>query len=454
VTGERKPLPPTRQLIFLFGFLLLRLALVILPLRNPEGGILLDSTKYIALASSLVNTGRYAEATGQDVIWPPGYPVFVAVASAWSQTSPAAVALAQLGLTCAIGILLVTLTSQLANPGAARTAGWLYALSPSAALWALTVMSETLFTALLVASALAWVTALRRRSAAWGWVCGILLGMGALVRPLGLVLVPLWCLVTLIGVSRLGRRRWATRLGMTIGLGAIVVAVPWAARNLIVHGQFTFSGVAGRTFYNFNIAQVKATAEHTTRDLAASQIGASGSEFRDSLNVISDYPFAFLYEQAKGVFRTALGLEAGSWARLLGYPEALRGGLGVVSTMLAGDITGSLLKVESLLSSPQTAPILVIAAVAEAHSFVLYALLIVLLAYGRERAGGIVGVGLGLSVALLMLVPAAAGQARFRIPAEPFLAFLAASGWQVLRTKLSKRKPNGLGSVAVSKSQL
>ena len=452
--AEGKSLPPTRQLIFLFGFLLLRLALVALPLRNPEGGILLDSTKYIALASSLVNTGRYAEATGQDVIWPPGYPVFVAVASAWSQTSPAGVALAQLGLTCAIGILLVALTSRLANPEAAQTAGWLYALSPAAALWALTVMSETLFAAFLVASALAWVTALRRRSAAWGWVCGILLGIGALVRPLGLVLVPLWCLATLIGVSRWGQRPLAARLGLAIGLGAIVVAVPWAARNLIVHGHFTFSGVAGRTFYNFNIAQVKATAEHTTRDVAASQIGASGSEFRDSLDVISDYPFAFVYEQVKGVFRTTLGLEAGSWARLLGYPEALRGGLGVVSTLLTGDITGSLLKVRSLLSSPQTAPILGVAAVAEAHSFVLYALVIVLLVYRRERAGGIVSIGLGLSVALLMLVPAAAGQARFRIPAEPFLAFLAASGWQILRAKLSQRRPDTPGALAASTSQL
>ena len=454
MTAERKPLPPTRRLIFLFGFLLIRLALVALPLRNPEGGILLDSTKYIALASSLVNTGRYAEATGQDVIWPPGYPVFVAVASSWSHPSPTSVAFVQLGLTCAIGILLVVLTSRLANPGAAQTAGWLYALSPAAALWALTVMSETLFAAFLVASSLAWMTALRRRSAAWGWACGILLGISALVRPLGLVLVPLWCLVTMIGVSRLGQSRWAARLGLAIGLGAIVVTVPWAVRNLIVHGHLTFSGVAGRTFYNFNIAQVKATAEHTTRDVAASQIGASGSEFRDSLNVITDYPFTFLYEQAKGVFRTTLGLEAGSWARLLGYPEALRGGLGVVSTFLAGDITGSLLKVKGLLSSPETAPILGLAAVAEAHSFILYALLLVLLAYGRERVGGIVGVGLGLSVALLMLVPAAAGQARFRIPAEPFLALFAASGWQVLRTKLIKQGPDGLGAVAASTSRL
>jgi hypothetical protein len=268
------------------------------------------------------------------------------------------------------------------------------------------------------------------------------------------VLVPVWCLLTIIGVSRRGQGRLAARLGVAIGLGALVVAVPWAARNSIVHGRFTFSGVAGRTFYNFNIAQVKATAEDTTRDVAASQIGASGSELRDSLNVITDYPLTFLYEQGKGIFRTTLGLEAGSWARLLGYPESLREGLGVVSTFLKGDVSGSLLKVQSLLLNPQTGPILGLAAIAEAHSLLLYTLLLVLVVYGRDRVGGIVGIGLGLSAALLMLVPAAAGQARFRIPAEPFLAILAASGWQVLQAKIIKRKPEELGAVTAQTSKL
>jgi 4-amino-4-deoxy-L-arabinose transferase-like glycosyltransferase len=134
--------------------MLLRLGLVVLPLRNPEGGILVDSVKYIALSSSLVTTGRYAESTDQDTIWPPGYPLFVAAASGWSDPSPTGVALAQLGLTCVTGVLVVALTSRLASSEAGQTAGWLYALSPAAALWALTVMSETLFAALLVASSL------------------------------------------------------------------------------------------------------------------------------------------------------------------------------------------------------------------------------------------------------------------------------------------------------------
>ena len=70
-----------------------------------------------------------------------------------------------------------------------------------------------------------------------------------------------------------------------------------------------------RTFFNFNVAQVKAEAEGTTRDQAASELGSSGTDLADSLRIIGRYPGAFALEQGKGLFRTLLGLEAGSCAR-------------------------------------------------------------------------------------------------------------------------------------------
>jgi hypothetical protein len=304
-------------------------------------------------------------------------------------------------------------------------------------------MSETLFATLLVAAALAWLEGLRRNRSVWALLSGILLGLAALVRPIGLLLVPLWSIVTVVA----GRQKFAWRSALLSGLiliaGASVVTLPWAARNLAVHDEFMFSGVTGRTFYNFNIAVVKAAAEGTTRDEATAQIGAQRGELLDSLDVIADYPLIFLREQAKGLFRTLLGLEAGSWARLFGYPEALRGGLGIVSTLLSGDAGGAFDRVRAVLSDPRTGPILAVAAAAEAHAVVLYALLASLLIFGRKRLGDAFVLGMLLTVAVLVLVPAAAGQARFRIPAEPLLVVLAVLGWASFRSRSRRRESAG-----------
>lgn len=396
---------------------------------------------YVTLADRLVTEKQYGEESDQDLIWPPGYAAFVALSSAMSTPNPAAVALVQLGLTVAIAAMLVVLAGWLAGPDASLLAGWLYALSAAAALWSLTVMSETLFAACLVAAALAWAAALHRRSISFALLCGILLGLAALVRPIGLVLLPIWCVATAVGMARRGHRRLGIRLGMVIAVGAVAVTLPWAVRNQSVHGRLTFSGVASESFYNFNIAQVKASAEGTTRSDAAAWIGAERSELQDTLQVITAYPLAFVTEQVKGVFRTTLGQEAGTWASLLGYPEALRGGLGVVSTFLRSDFAGALSKIREAVSDPVTAQILGLALLAEAHIGALYVLVLALLLFGRDRLGGPLVVGLALTVVVLLVIPAAAGQARFRIPAEPFLAILAALGWTALRSRARSRKP-------------
>jgi hypothetical protein len=42
------------------------------------------------------------------------------------------------------------------------------------------------------------------------------------------------------------------------------------------------------------------------------------------------------------------------------------------------------------------------------------------------------------TVLILLLIPGAAGQARFRVPAEPYLALLAGYGWLALSYRLRR----------------
>ncbi|MBF8255846.1 MAG: PMT 2 protein, partial [Anaerolineales bacterium] len=215
--------------------------------------------------------------------------------------------------------------------------------------------------------------------------------------------------------------------------------VPWSFRNFSVHGRLAFSGVGERTFFNFNVAQVKAEAEGTTRNEAAAELGSTGTDLADSLQIIARYPAAFAIEQGKGIFRTLLGLEAGSWARLFGLPENIREGLGVVSSFLEGDPARGLARLKSVLIDPQTGPILALASIAEVLSILLYGLTALFLLRGGGKGNW--GVLLLLvTVVVLVLLPGAAGQARFRTPIEPLLAILAAGG---ILSLLHRRNPAG-----------
>ncbi len=439
---SRTPVHRSRGLVLLFAFLVARVALVALPAGNPQGGILVDSQRYLSLAAGIAEQGRYTDPTGQDFIWPAGYPAFIALASGWSAPNPVAVAFVQLVLTGTIAILVVALGDRLGNRGMALAGGWLYALLPTAALWALTVMSETLFTVILLLACLAWLVSIRRAHPWLGGAAGLTLGLAAFVRPIGLGLVPLWVLLTILALWRQAGWRRALTVGAATIVGAAMVVLPWSLRNLATHGVFAFSGVGERTFFNFNIAQVKAEAEGTTRDLAASEIGSTGSDLRDTLEVITQYPGAFAAEQAKGLTRTLIGLEAGSWVRLFGLPEGLQAGLGVTSALLDGDAGLALSRLQRVLADPRTGPIIGIAVVAEAMTAALYVLAAVFLASGRPR--GDWGVLLLVLTALvLVIIPGAAGQARFRVPVEPLLAVLAAAGWRVLVQRGRHRQAAG-----------
>lgn len=420
-----------RGFLLLLAFLIARFALVAIPARNPQGGILIDSEHYVSLAAALAAQGGYTDPAGQDFIWPAGYPLFIALASGWSTPNPILVSVAQLLLTDIVALLLVAFGTKIGYGKASLAAGWIYAVLPTAALWALTVMSETLFAVLLLLACMVWWSTVQRAELRLGVLAGLLLGLAAFVRPIGLILVPMWALLVFLAVRRQSGWRRGVALGVAIAIGAALVVLPWSLRNLSAHGKFAFSGVGERTFFNFNMAQVKAEAEGTTRDQAAGELGTSASDLEDSLRIIARYPRAFALEQGKGLFRTLLGLEAGSWARLLGYPEALRSGLGIVSSFLDGELALAVSRVRSVMADPQTGPILMLALVAEMLTILLYALTAVLLIRGGAK-GNWGAILLIWTIVALVAVPGAAGQARFRIPIEPLLAILAAGGWTLL----------------------
>lgn len=104
----------------------------------------------------------------------------------------------------------------------------------SAAAWA------AVLTAMLLRPAPADGRAARRHAAAFG----VMLGLGSLVKS---TLLPLWPLVVFVRPPR-GDARRATRLGLVAlaaGL-AVLAALPWAARNVVLYGSVLANAEAVR----------------------------------------------------------------------------------------------------------------------------------------------------------------------------------------------------------------
>ena len=186
---------------------------------------------------------------------PPGYSLFLAAILAVTDGSTAAAMLVQHLIGLAASLLVYLIGHRLFGPLAGLTAALLTALDVELALYEHAVMTETLFTVLLL-GALALVL-LRLPGSIWLKVMGfgLLAGTATLVRPTGLLLP---CLVLFL--PRLGpvrdatsaaasatgyRRLWhasrRVRLTLVAFVGAALIVVPMMAWNKRTHGMFTIT---------------------------------------------------------------------------------------------------------------------------------------------------------------------------------------------------------------------
>jgi hypothetical protein len=212
----------------------------------------------------------------------------------------------------------------------------------------------------------------------------------------------------------------------------------------------TFSNVSARTFYSFNVAQVLAEVEGISRDDAATRLSVSRDPQGESLALIRRYPALFITAQGQGVLRSTFGVESGVWARLLGMPLDRQGSLGILGTLLSGDIRGASEAFADAARQPDWAAILTLSIAGLGFTLAEYGLALGIV-FPRRRSPWLLLL-LSLSVAFLLVSPGAAGQARFRIAAEPLLAVLAALGWVGWRSRGRRDAPPSEVSLEASPS--
>ncbi len=174
----------------------------------------------------------------------PGYPLFVAVVYRLTHDNADVVAAAQILVLALISGLVAMLGARLFSPLTGLVAGGLIGFSPELTNYASWVLSETLFTFLLVASLALAARAQRTGRGSDYLAVGVGLGLSMLVRAIaGSLVLPVGLLLA-YGERRSGWRRVLLHLAL-LGVGAAVVVAPWLARNWAATGRPAFTSRSG-----------------------------------------------------------------------------------------------------------------------------------------------------------------------------------------------------------------
>lgn len=229
--------------IALVAGLLIRLA--ILSQTSGLGTKIVDEQQYSQIARNIVAGHGFAWSAGAPTsIRPPLYPAMLAgIWSVAGSESLQAVRVVQILLALATTALVYVLGARLYDAVVGRWAAavcWLY---PSLIFFNLVILTETLFTLLLVAFVLVTVLLVQTPRAWLAVACGVTLGFAALTRsilwPLPLLLCPL--LAMLIRAPLTAR----IALPCLVAIGYTLVVAPWAVRNTRLQGVPTVVDTMG-----------------------------------------------------------------------------------------------------------------------------------------------------------------------------------------------------------------
>ena len=285
-----------------------------------------DSLSYVSVASRLVYTGEIK------TLRAPGYPLFLAGVFEAGQRFGVEVPLraelmarrpevgfdaldlarlAQVLLsTLSVG-LLFWLTLRFFDQRTALAAAAIFAFYPQLVGFSHLLWSETLFLFLLLAALCAAVAVSRRPTLIRAIACGLLVGLCALTRQIGLVVSVLLALWVWADIATAGagiglawstvRAMLANRSGFFAAL-AIVVAtmipiVPWALHNLDEHGQVVLISATGGAGLLFGATDdpVRVLREADGRNLAFRNLERDRIAGEVAREIIARDPGAWLW---------------------------------------------------------------------------------------------------------------------------------------------------------------
>jgi len=276
---------------------------------DPYKGDSDDSVYWLETGHNIAaGQGHYAQATETQRSYAskgPLYSVLIAVAVKIFGNNLFGLRMIQsilMALTC---VFMMLIGRKMFGIAAGRLAGAIFAVYPFAIYYSGYIGSEALFVALF--AAFIWrLYSLRPGSPKYEAVlCGCLLGLSTLTRPIPLYL-PLFLIVGLLWRYHGRAKREMLKSFGIIMLAMVVILLPWGLRNLKVTGHFILTTTeAGYTFFSGNNSEVYARPhlrgtywipeqERIDRDKVP-EFNADKSYFQKGLSFVKQNPGKFVY---------------------------------------------------------------------------------------------------------------------------------------------------------------
>jgi hypothetical protein len=401
-----------------------------------------DSFEYLQLAEGIDGGCGFARLIGgrcqaAEILRTPGYPLFLSVFPGVGWALAAQVVAS--GLAC---LLIAFCVNARWGIAAALTSEILVALDIPTLVLSSQVMSESLFTILLLTAAILPLLAIRQPKHAAGLaiISGLAASFSVLVRPIGLLL-PLCTPLPFLIMDTTRTRRLAIA-GIAFALPALTVCA-WSARNYKVAGYPGLSTVGAVNLYFYRAANVVARERNERLEVAQADFADRIREpflsvyethsidlvrrlNRLAIRILLRHPFEIFAITAQSTAYMALSPMRAPLAYLLGIPT------GPPSLGLSAGAP-SLARVRAVLQGLLESPALT---VLEAFQVLMVAITWIGVARAllrwREASTEYRMWSLYLfGLAVLMLALAAGGEAdvRFRVPAVPLLAVVAGLGY-------------------------
>jgi hypothetical protein len=221
------------------AFIRIRFVLIVFVPVEPGS----DALWYFNRASTLAEQGTYSENGLPTAFWPVGYPAFLALLFAFTGTHLAVAQFANLFLAaCTFWLLFRFVQAVFENDLAARLSVLLLTLYPNNAAYVPQILSETLYTFLLLFASVLLVT---RRSAPIFILVGITLGLATLVKTQTLLLAPIIVTIAFLKDWTISAAKPAILRAAAIFVLMLAVVTPWTLRNYSIFGDFILVSTNG-----------------------------------------------------------------------------------------------------------------------------------------------------------------------------------------------------------------
>jgi 4-amino-4-deoxy-L-arabinose transferase-like glycosyltransferase len=240
----------------------MRILLFSFVIGNPDRSVKPDTATYVNPAIEIItHAWKYPP---EEFSRTPVYPYFIALLYWLFGKDNRVVIFTQIILDCISILLVYTIGLQLFNKITALLAGVLAAVGVDLITQSMFVLTETLFTLLLLSSLVSLTMGLKKGKHYWFLLSAFFLGVSILCRPMA-VYFPLISGLIIIAFLRKQRRENILAVILHVSL-IFIILCPWLIRNVNLLGNPTISTISSKYLYYYSAASVEAHLRNVSEE--------------------------------------------------------------------------------------------------------------------------------------------------------------------------------------------